>query len=407
MRVIRTISLSFLFLLLPSGVVAQDFDPPTRVAEIEQERLAKAQKLSPDAPAQLERAFNRIQDVVDRLFGNQAGFRPVLGNLATGSGFAAGVEYYRPYLARGNMAFRSSLRGSFNKYWLADAQLSFPDLARGRVFAELYGVHHNYPSINYYGPGPDSKKTGRSDFLLEDTSFDLSAGVRPMRHLRLGVTGGYLAVNVGPGRDDRFASAGATYSPAQAPGIQQQSNFLRGGPFIQYDYRDKPGDPHRGGNYTASYIYYDDLKLDTGNHRKLIAEAQQYIPFLNEKRVIALRARTELSYRNTNQVIPFYLQPVLGGSDDLRGFRPFRFYDNNSLIMNAEYRWEVMTGFDMAVFADAGKVFHRHADLDLTDLETSAGFGLRFKTASSVIMRWDVGFSREGFQVWLKFNNVF
>ena len=157
-------------------------------------------------------------------------------------------------------------------------------------------------------------------------------------------------MNVGPGRDDKFASADAIYSPAQTPGIQQQSNFLRGGPFIQYDYRDKPGDPHRGGNYVASYIYYDDPKLDTGNHRKLTAEAQQYIPFLNEKRVIALRARTELSYRNTNQVIPFYLQPVLGGSDDLRGFRPFRFYDNNSLVMNAEYRWEVMTGFDMAVF---------------------------------------------------------
>ena len=247
----------------------------------------------------------------------------------------------------------------------------------------------------------------RADYRLETTSFDSTFGFVPASHVRLGFTGGYLLVNVGRGEDEEFASASNIYPPSVAFGIDRQSNFLRGGPFLQFDYRDNPLDPHSGGNYFASYVYYDDRKLNVSNHRKLTAEATQYIPFFNKKRVIALRAKTELSYRNANQVIPFYLQPVLGGSDDLRGFRPFRFYDNNMMVMTAEYRWEVMTGFDMAVFADAGKVFHRHADLDFTNLETDGGFGLRFKTRSTVFMRWDVGFSREGFQIWIKFNNVF
>ncbi len=395
------------FLIAIPGLRAQTAEVQTRAQEIDAERTARAKSLTPEIPTNAQRWFDRAEDIADRVFGNTSGFRPVIGGLATGSGFAAGPEYYRPDLANGNVVFRVSAVGSFRLYERASAELAFPQLANGHAFVELGAVYRNYPTLNYYGPGPDSQKDGRTDYRLEDTNYTLTAGVRPTRHLRLGVTGGYLRVNIGPGTDERYASTETVYSPAVTPGIDRQSDFLRGGPFLQFDYRDHPGAPHKGGNYIVSYIYYDDRKLDLHNHRKLYAEAQQYIPFFNEKRVIALRAKTELSYRNTNQIIPFYLQPVLGGSDDLRGFRPFRFYDNNLMVMNGEYRWEVMTGFDMAVFADAGKVFHRHAQLDFADLETSYGFGLRFKSRTSTFMRWDVGFGREGFQIWIKFNNVF
>ena len=33
--------------------------------------------------------------------------------------------------------------------------------------------------------------------------------------------------------------------------------------------------------------------------------------------------------------------------------------------MNAEYRWEVFSGLDMALFADAGKVYMQKSDLNL------------------------------------------
>ena len=101
------------------------------------------------------------------------------------------------------------------------------------------------------------------------------------------------------------------------------------------------------------------------------------------------------------------LGKLTGGSEDLRGYRVFRFYDDNSLLLNGEYRWEVMSGFDMALFVDSGKVFHSKSNLNFTDMRTDAGFGLRFSNAQSVFMRWDIGFSKEGFQVWIKFGNVF
>lgn len=403
------------FLYIALLCVSADDAPPaapatdTRAEKIQQQREDKAKHLTPDAPDRVEEILLSVErnPVFRALFETPAGLRLRLGGLVTGSGFAAGPEYYRPDLANGNIVFRVGASASFRLYQRYDASLAFPHLLHDRVTFEVDTAHRNSPSLNYYGPGPDSKRSGRTNYRLEDTWYNFTALVKPVRHVMLGVTGGYLQVNVGPGTDDRFSSTDRVYPESVTPGIQYQSNFLRFGPTLQIDYRDRPGDPHRGGNYTVSYIYFDDRKLNTGNHRRLTAEAQQYFPFFNEKRVIALRAKTDLSYRNTNQVIPFYLQPNLGGSDDLRGFRPFRFYDNNSLVLNGEYRWEVMTGFDMALFADAGKVFHRHSDLDLTGLERSFGFGLRFSSRESVFLRVDTGFSREGFQVWLKFGNIF
>jgi outer membrane protein assembly factor BamA len=383
--------------------------PQTRAAQIEQQRTQKAQNLEPEIPPKGERILVGIEQnpIFQALFESPTGFRLALGGLVTQGGFAMGPEYYRPDLLNGEMQFRIGARASFRRYQIYDALVRFPHIAKDRIFLELYAAHRNYPQINYYGPGPNSARTGRSNFRYEDTTYDATAALIPVRRLHVGLTAGYMQINVGPGTNNRLASTEKTYTPVQTPGIDRQSNFLRFGPTIRYDYRDRPGDPHKGGNYQVSYIYYDDRKVNTGNHKKFIGDIQQYIPFFNEKRVIALRGRTELSYRNPNQVIPFYLQPTVGGSDDLRGFRPFRFYDNNSLVLNAEYRWEIFTGFDMALFADRGKVFNRHAQLNFKGLEKSHGFGLRFSSRTAVVTRIDVGFSREGFQVWFKFGNVF
>jgi outer membrane protein assembly factor BamA len=261
--------------------------------------------------------------------------------------------------------------------------------------------------MQYYGPGPDSEKTGRSNYRLEDTRYRVRTGVRPFRNVRMGVEAGLLQVNVGPGTHQQFISAERQYVPSQAPGIDRQTDFAQGSVFAEYDDRDVPGGPRSGGYYTASYTYNKDTDLRLHTFRRLNLEVQQYIPMFNKRRVIALRGRSELTYKNPGQTLPFYMQPVLGGSNDLRGFRAWRFHDDNLLVLNAEYRYEVFAGLDMAVFADAGKVFHSKRQFNVHDLEGSYGIGMRFNARNAVFMRIDAGFSHEGFQVWVKFNNVF
>jgi hemolysin activation/secretion protein len=101
------------------------------------------------------------------------------------------------------------------------------------------------------------------------------------------------------------------------------------------------------------------------------------------------------------------MQPNLGGPDTLRGFRPYRFTGPNAMWMNAEYRWETSAALDLVLFADGGKVFDRWERLNVHDLQGSGGFGLRFKVRHDLAFRFDTGFSHEGVQLWLRFNNAF
>jgi hypothetical protein len=75
--------------------------------------------------------------------------------------------------------------------------------------------------------------------------------------------------------------------------------------------------------------------------------------------------------------------------------------------MNAEYRYEIFSGLDMAVFGDAGQVFTRKSDFSFRNLESDLGFGFRFNQRNKTFLRLDVAFSHEGYEVWVKFSNIF
>lgn len=379
--------------------------PQTRAGQIEIAREEKAANLQPEENSRAEHIFQEVEDdrIIERVFGGVAGWRLKLGGLVTRSGFAAGPEYVRR-LAHDEVRLHASISGSTRHYYLMDAGLDMPHLASDHVFANFYAVHFDFPSMEYYGPGPNSHKTGRSDYLLENTSFQTRFGLQPFRHLRLGVTWNYLLVNVGPGRDHEYADAEQLYS--SVPGMEQQAGFLQGGGFVQFDWRDHPLSPHSGGNYTAQFTTSDAAE-GAYSFRRLDLEAQQYIPFFNERRTIALRARIQATDPYSGNQVPFYLQPTLGGADDLRGFRAFRFYDNASAVANIEYRWQIFYGMEMALFADAGQVYDRWEQINFRRLEKDFGAGWRFNMNNAVFMRIDAAFSREGVGIWLKFDNVF
>ena len=59
------------------------------------------------------------------------------------------------------------------------------------------------------------------------------------------------------------------------------------------------------------------------------------------------------------QQMPFFMLPSLGGGSTLRGYSSWRFRDQNSLLLQAEWRIMVNRYLDMAFFYDAGKVAAR------------------------------------------------
>ncbi len=344
--------------------------------------------------------------VIQRLLAQRSGFGVRLGGLVTGSGFALGPSYNRPDLLNENMQFKISAAGSLKEYYSVDGVVSFPHLLNNHLVVDMYARHSDSPQIAYYGPGPNSSDDNRTDYRREDTIVSGRVGARLHRYVLIGFTGGYNWINIGPGTSDDYPSTDKVYTPQQVPGLQTQSPYAYFGPFLQIDLRDKRNDPHRGTNVVVAYNGVED-NLGIYSFRVGQALVEQYIPFFNEKRVIALRFRSNLTWPDRGNAVPFYLQPTLGGSEDLRGFAQYRFYDNNDFFMNAEYRWTVAPALDMALFFDAGKVFPKPGDISFSGLRKDGGFGFRFKSRDAVAFRVDFGFSDEGFQVWFKFNAPF
>jgi outer membrane protein assembly factor BamA len=383
--------------------------PATRAAEIERARDAKITSLKTEEVSKTEARLRAVkeQHLLERISDGYNGLRLKLGGIVTGGGFAIGPEYLREDLLDGKMMVRAAAQASTRHYTKFETETEFRNFWGNRFTASFLASRRDYAGLNYYGPGPDSELTGRSNYRLEDTSVSAFGTFQPARFVKVGVSTGGLWINTGPGTDKRFASSETLFSPQAAPGIDHQTDYQRTSVFGQLDYRDDPLGPKAGGNYVFQHTWYRDVNLGSYGFRRMDVDLQQYIPFLNKTRRIALRAKATFTETDAGQQVPFYLQPILGGSDDLRGYRFFRFSDRNMVVYNAEYQWEIFSGLEGAVFADAGKVMARRSQLAFSNLESDVGFGLRFNARNRTFMRFDVAFSHEGFQVWFKFNDIF
>lgn len=390
-----------------AGVVYANEPVQTRAEEIEQARDVKTATLQPDQPGRLEKYMTRFKDekMMGRFQGGFHGFAPVFGGMPNGSGLALGTRYLHEG-ANGRYTFDALASISTLGWTKVEAGMFFPKIQNGNWLVDLRGTRYDYKSLPYYGPGPDSEKTGRSNYRLEDLTFDALLGRRLSKNVLIGASGGFESARIRPGENDRFASATSLY-PNSVGAFSESTDFIRSGAFVQIDTRNNGGDSKRGRLIQARFDDYRARSSRPYNFQRLDIEAQQYIPALNNRRVFVLRGRTIQSFTNGDHQVPFFHQAVLGGIDDLRGFRPYRFQDDNVIVMDAEYRWEVFSGLDMAVFGDAGRVSPNRWDFTFRDLETSAGFGFRFNAQNRTFLRLDVGFSHEGFQVYAKFNGVF
>lgn len=375
---------------------------------IEAARTQKEAHLTPQtAPKGQERIESIENSVPYRLLtGDVNGFGVGFGNIMPGSGFAAGPQYHRDDLWGGRLTAGVQARAAVNGSYLGRLDLALPRLFSDTVSLGFSTTHRNISEVPYYGPGPDSRKTGRSNYRLEDTNVELRPELRVYKGLRVGLIGSYLAVNVGPGHSSRLISTEQQYGPDAAPGIDQQTNFWRGGGVLEYDWRNRTSTPTSGGRYAAQYVRYLDTNLGRYSFMRLDLDASQYVPLFNHTRVIALRAASSLTTTNSTQRVPFYLQPTLGGPDTLRGYRFNRFYGDNSTLVSAEYRWDASPILQMAVFADGGKVFNRWEQWNFHGLESNVGFGLRFVAQRKVVFKIDTAFSHEGFQIWFGMNSA-
>lgn len=380
----------------------------TRAEELAALRAEKAKNLQPYTPKGPERVLLYIEEkrIIERLTEGD-GLYPRIGGLTTGSGFAAGVGY-RKHFADDEIFLDVSGAFSTKKYKAFDAKLMYPRLWNDRLELWTNLQYHDFPQEDFFGLGVNSSRTNLTNYAIESTDINGRALLRILPWLRVGTDLGLFNPDIGLGTDPRFPSTHEIFTDADAPGLNAQPEFLYNTLFIELDYRDFPGNARSGGLWRASYGTWDDRELDQFDFRRFDAEVAHFFPIFDKKRVFAVHMGLSYVNNETGHRVPFYFLPYIGGSDTVRGFREFRFRDENTLYLNAEYRWEAFSGLDMALFLDAGEVRADWQDIDLLDLKTSYGIGFRFNTYKNVFLRLDIGAgSGEGTRMFLKFGKAF
>ena len=374
------------------------------VADAEEE---KAEHLLPQEPPHGERKFDHIQkDILDRIF-NANGPALKFGGIPTGGGFSLGPQYTRQDLLADHLTWNTYLAGSTRKWYGGGSSFDLHGLLNGHLELITDGGYQNAASVWYFGEGPDSSKSNKTDFNREFTTAHFSAlGHFFDQKLTVGYTVGGLLVHVGPGDLSGTPTTERLFTEANTPGLVQQSNFLTGTTTVQLNLTRVGFSNPEGLQLEADDSQFFDQSGHQANFHLLETQATYYLPLTNGMRTLIFRVRNETAFAEDNQTVPFYLQPTLGGPDDLRGYDRYRFYGDGNSVATAEYRWSVSQTLEMAVFGEGGNVYQRPGLIGFRDVRGDGGVGFRIKNKQATVMRLDVGVSPEGVHVWFVFNDV-
>jgi hypothetical protein len=365
--------------------------PPasTRQAAIEQEQAAKVSTLSPYVPSKGERIFDRIDALLQ---GGVLKWHPFFESAYSGGGFTLGMGYQN-YVSSYNLL---DVRGSYtlSGYKRAEVEFIAPRMFKRRGQLSVLGGWREATQVGFYGIGNDTSKDDRTSYLFQQPYASALLTLFPTRRTFM-LRGGaeYSRWSQEPG-EGSFPSVETVYTPETLPGLGAEITYLHTQGTVGLDWRTSPGYTRRGGFIGATLHDYRDSDKNFG-FQMVEYEAIQHLPILRETWVLSFRGRVQTANEKDGQQTPFFMLPALGGGSSLRGYASWRFRDQNSLLLQAEWRIIVNRYFDVAFFYDAGKVTSRTSDIDFDGLKDDFGFGVRFHGPFATPLRVEVARSRE------------
>ena len=374
------------------------FAQGSRADEIAREQAEKSKQLRPNTATGVERAL----DWVEGYLTDPNTVYLTFGGIYPSAGFAPGVAVRR---AIGHSRLNFGGAYSFRNYKLAHVSLDFPELVNNKLDIETGARWTDATQVPFYGTGNETDKDDRVHYGLRMTEARGLATVKPVHWFRLG---GGIGVNQVEDREGEGTHPSIQFFPGALPpgGVFHKTTFTEGTAFAAIDWRESPGYSRRGGLYSVTLNDFRDSD-DQFGFRRLDVELVQLFPILKEHWVIGFRGYMETTDADSGQQVPYYLLPSLGGSSKHRGYSDFRFQDRHMMVLTGEYRWLPSRVIDMALFFDAGKVASDRSDLDLDDLKTAWGIGLRVHGPNFTPFRLDVAHVKEGIRVHLTGNVYF
>lgn len=313
------------------------------------------------------------------------GFYFDFGNMIPGAGWISIGPGYRQWYGKDTMLLDASAAISWNGHKNAQARVELPKFAKSRLALGAQVKWLDYGEVDYFGVGPDTLESARTQFGITATHVVGHATLRPFRWFDIGAEIGVLNPSL------KEASLGRT-----AP-VMDEPTFVPIAVSLTIDGRDFPEHPTSGGLFRLAASHYDDRDTGAFTFRRYDGEAAGFLPMAGGRLVLALHGWVVSTETENGRSVPFYLLPSLGGANSLRSFTDYRFHDRHMAVANAELRLALMTHVDLAMFADAGNVAPRFEDLNFD--RRSFGAGLRLHTRRQTFARLDVANGDEGWRV--------
>ncbi|UCH83171.1 MAG: BamA/TamA family outer membrane protein, partial [Candidatus Latescibacterota bacterium] len=278
-----------------------------------------------------------------------------------GAGFGGGVEWTPPVTP-----ITPTVSGaiSYNLYQVYRVRLDFSGLVGNKVGLAGETRYRVLPQEDFYGIGPGSKREDRTTYKLEQTLVPLTVNRPFTPKIQFDASVEYNNSNTYSGEDERWPSTEEVFSPDEVPGLDTGAEMVTATVALSYLGFDRPGDP-RSGIFAKALVgvsaEIDGLPYD---YYRAYAEFFGFLPVLGGGNRFGPRGSIGVRvYADINEpikedgVVPFFKMPRVGGSNTLRGFREFRFTDNNAAVFNVEYKYPIQHLLEAVLFWDEGQVW--------------------------------------------------
>jgi hypothetical protein len=154
---------------------------------------------------------------------------------------------------------------------------------------------------------------------------------------------------------------------------------------------------------SISHLFYaslaqacGDSSIDWSKPKDYVIKVRQRCRYGN----LDLRSHIIASRTGPASIVPFYLQPTVGGSDidsrvSLRAFPVYRFRDPDALSVETEYTHPIFDPLGLLLFYDAGTVGPTFSSLSFAHLRQDAGTGVTVSLQGNVVaqayLAWGAG----------------
>jgi hypothetical protein len=197
--------------------------------------------------------------------------------------------------------------------------------------------------------------------------------------------------------------------PLELPTGSRGSSNLGVGLGVLYDNRHNILNVRKGLFSEVAFMSYNHRWGSEYNFNTLQTDTRVFRP-VGRRNVVAFQALGQFNFGD----VPFNQLALMGGESIMRGYYLGRFRDKSMVAAQIEYRmlplpFDFTKRWGAAVFASAGNVFDRAAEVRLDRTLWAAGAGARFLLfpKKDIYTRLDVAFTPEGSGIYLFIGEAF